>query len=87
MIAQVEKPMPPPPAHLVPKCHPREPQVTEDLDSYIIKNWPFPSDKAVQKSRDAGISRVTCCYYPEALDNRIYFACKLLRLLFLIDDT
>ncbi|KAF9634872.1 hypothetical protein BFW01_g5767 [Lasiodiplodia theobromae] len=76
----------PPPAHFVGKCHRLEPQVTAEVDGYFIKNWPFPSGKAIQKFRDAGFSRVTCCYYPEALDDRIHFACRLLTLLFLIDD-
>lgn len=82
-----EKPMPPPLAYLVPKCHPREPQVTRDVDGYFIKNWPFPSKEAVQKFCDAGFSRAACCYYPKALDDRIHFACKLLTLLSLIDGT
>lgn len=75
----------PPPSSLVPKCHPLEPKVTEEVDSYFIQHWPFPNAKAIQKFRDAGFSRVTCCYYPEALDDRIHFACRLLTLLFLID--
>ena len=78
IAVQVEKPMQPPPAHFVPKCHPLEPQVTEEVDGYFIKNWPFPNQKAIQKFRGAGFSRVTCCYYPEALDDRIHFACRLL---------
>lgn len=74
-----------PPPHFVGKCHRLEPQVTAEVDGYFVQNWPFPNQKAVQKFRDAGFSRVTCCYYPEALDDRIHFACRLLTLLFLID--
>ena len=75
----------PPPAFLVPKVHPLEPKITKEVDAYFIKHWPFADDKAVQKFRDAGFSYVTCCYYPEALPDRIHFGCRLLTLLFLID--
>ena len=74
-----------PPALLVPKIHPLEPQVTAEVDAYFIEHWPFPNNKAIQKFRDAGFSYVTCCYYPEALPDRIHFGCRLLTLLFLID--
>ncbi|KAF2677433.1 Aristolochene synthase in complex with 12,13 Difluorofarnesyl diphosphate [Lentithecium fluviatile CBS 122367] len=76
----------PPDPYLKPKCHPLEPKITEEVDGYFIKNWPFPNERAIQKFRTAGFSRVTCCYYPEALDDRIHFGCRLLTLLFLIDD-
>ncbi|PVH90808.1 Aristolochene synthase in complex with 12,13 Difluorofarnesyl diphosphate [Periconia macrospinosa] len=74
-----------PAPHLQPKCHPLEPQITEEVDGYFIKNWPFPNEKAIQRFRAAGFSKVTCCYYPEALNDRIHFGCRLLTLLFLID--
>ena len=79
--------VPPPPPLIKPSCHPLEPQITEEVDAYFIKHWPFPNEKAIQKFRDAGFSRVTCCYYPEALKDRIGFGCRLLTLLFLIDGT
>ncbi|KAH7349074.1 Aristolochene synthase in complex with 12,13 Difluorofarnesyl diphosphate [Pyrenochaeta sp. MPI-SDFR-AT-0127] len=60
--------------------------VTEEVDGYFIKNWPFPNQKSIRKFRGAGFSRVTCCYYPTAVDDRIHFACRLLTLLFIIDD-
>ena len=75
----------PPPPFLEPRCHPLEPEITREVDGYFIKHWPFPNEKAIQKFRDAGFSRVTCCYYPEALNDRIHFGCRLLTLLFLID--
>lgn len=75
----------PPAPYLEPKCHPHEPQITKEVDGYFIKHWPFHDDRAIQKFRAAGFSRVTCCYYPEALNDRIHFGCRLLTLLFLID--
>lgn len=74
-----------PPPLIEPSCHPLEPQITEEVNSYFIEHWPFPNEKAVQKFKDAGFSRVTCCYYPKAFDDRIGFGCRLLTLLFLID--
>jgi hypothetical protein len=84
-VNNAQESLPPPPAHFKPRCHPKEPEVTKEVDDYFVKNWPFPNEKAIQKFHDAGFSRVTCCYYPEALDDRIHFACRLLTLLFLID--
>ena len=86
--ASSNKPKPrqePPAPYLEPKCHPLEPEITKEVDGYFIKHWPFPDDRAIQKFRAAGFSRVTCCYYPEALNDRIHFGCRLLTLLFLID--
>ena len=76
-----------PPSTLKPRCHVREPQVTEEVGKYFIQHWPFPDKHAIQKFHAAGFSRVTCCYFPEAFDDRITFAAQLLTLLFLIDGT
>lgn len=67
------------------RCHHLEPQVSEEVDSYFIQNWPFPDTEAVTRFKVARFSQVTCYYYPDALDDRIHFACRLLTLLFLID--
>lgn len=60
--------------------------VAAEVDGYFLEHWPFPNDKARKRFLDAGFSRVTCLYYPKALDDRIHFGCRLLTLLFLIDD-
>ncbi|MCJ1258244.1 carbonyl reductase (NADPH-dependent) ari1 [Lignoscripta atroalba] len=60
--------------------------VAAEVDGYFLEHWPFPNEKARKKYLDAGFSRVTCCYYPKASDDRIHFGCRLLTLLFLIDD-
>ncbi|KAJ8104848.1 hypothetical protein ONZ43_g7662 [Nemania bipapillata] len=69
-----------------PAVHPRVEEVTLEVDGWFLDNWPFPSEKAKRKFVDAGFSRVTCAYYPAAKDDRIHFACRLLTILFLIDD-
>ncbi|KAL9016829.1 MAG: hypothetical protein Q9185_005826 [Variospora sp. 1 TL-2023] len=83
-----EASLPPPtlPSRFKPLCHPREKEVTKEVDQYFIDNWGFENEKQIQKFIDAGFSTVTCWYFPQALDDRIHFACRLLTVLFLIDD-
>lgn len=65
--------------------HPRMDEVIKAVDGYFLHNWPFADEKARQKFVAAGYSRVTCLYFPKALDDRIHFACRLLTVLFLVD--
>ncbi|KAI9794983.1 MAG: carbonyl reductase (NADPH-dependent) ari1 [Peltula sp. TS41687] len=74
------------PSNFKPICHPRVDEVSKEVDDYYLQHWDFKDDKARKKFLDAGFSRVTCLYFPEALDDRIHFACRLLTVLFLIDD-
>ncbi|TRX98015.1 hypothetical protein FHL15_001225 [Xylaria flabelliformis] len=66
--------------------HPRMQEVIDEVDGYFLQHWPFPNAKAREKFVAAGFSRVTCLYFPKALDDRIHFACRLLTVLFLVDD-
>src|SRR5437667_8973380 len=74
-----------PDSHIKPLCHPRVEEVTKEVDGYFLEHWPFRNEKARKKFVAAGFSRVTCLYFPKALDDRIHFACRLLTVLFLID--
>ena len=74
-----------PPSHFQPLCHPLEKQVTEEVNAYFLKHWPFPNDNSRRKFVNAGFSTVTCWYFPKSIDSRIHFACRLLTILFLID--
>ncbi|KAI4087877.1 MAG: hypothetical protein LQ344_006502 [Seirophora lacunosa] len=58
-----EASLPPPslPSRFKPLCHPREKEVTKEVDQYFIDNWGFENEKQIQKFRDAGFSTVTCC--------------------------
>ncbi|KAL2833629.1 Aristolochene synthase [Aspergillus pseudoustus] len=76
----------PPPSFFQPLCHPDVEAVSHEVDTYFLQHWPFECEKARQKFVAAGFSRVTCLYFPKSLDDRIHFACRLLTLLFLIDD-
>ncbi|KAI9168056.1 Aristolochene synthase [Paramyrothecium foliicola] len=69
-----------------PLAHPRVEEVAKEVDGYFLKHWNFPNAKAKRVFVNAGFSNVTCLYYPLAKDDRIHFACRLLTLLFLIDD-
>lgn len=75
----------PSPSRFVAECHPLEKQITAEVDSYFLEHWPFKTDKDRKKFVAAGFSRVTCLYFPKALDDRIGFASMLLTVLFLID--
>lgn len=77
--------IPIPSSNFQPMCHPRVNEVSEEVDGYFLRHWDFKDDRARKKFLNAGFSRVTCLYFPEALDDRIHFACRLLTVLFLID--
>lgn len=74
-----------PPSAFKSQCHPNEATVSEEINGYYLKHWNFPDEKARTKFVAAGFSRVTCLYFPKALDSRIRYACSLLTILFLID--
>jgi len=74
-----------PPSRWTPKCHPRVNEVSKEVDGDFLERWGFPTEKAKKKFLAAGFSRVTCLYFPLALDDRIHFACRLLTILFLVD--
>ncbi|KAK3388016.1 Aristolochene synthase from penicillium Roqueforti [Podospora didyma] len=66
--------------------HPLAEEVARGVDGYFLENWNFPDNKARLTFLKAGFSRVTCLYFPLAKGDRIHFACRLLTVLFLIDD-
>ncbi|OTA68014.1 Aristolochene synthase in complex with 12,13 Difluorofarnesyl diphosphate [Hypoxylon sp. EC38] len=66
--------------------HPRFEEVERETNEYFLANWPFPDLNSRDKFLKAGFTRCTCMYFPKAKDDRIQFACRLLTLLFLIDD-
>lgn len=80
MIAETSSP-----SYFTPICHPLVDEVTQTVDGYFLEHWPFKNEKARKKFVAAGFSRVTCLYFPKALNDRIHFACRLLTVLFLID--
>lgn len=67
------------------RIHPLEAKISAEVNGFFLEHWPFGNEKARKKFVAAGFSRVTCFYYPVALNDRIGFACRLLTLLFLID--
>lgn len=75
----------PPPSIFTAQCHPLVEEATRDVDGYYLSHWPFPDEKARKKFVAAGFPRVTCLYFPKALNDRIQHACSLLTILFLVD--
>lgn len=75
----------PPPRSFTHKIHPLERQMTEEVNGYFLRHWPFENDKARKKFVVAAFPEVTCLYFPLAHDDRIKYACELLTILFLID--
>ncbi|KAI9035231.1 terpenoid synthase [Aspergillus affinis] len=76
----------PPTSLFTPKIHPNAQAISARVDAYFLQRWHFRSDAERAKFRAAGFSCLTCLYFPMALNDRIEFACRLLTLLFLIDD-
>ncbi|KAI9685125.1 MAG: hypothetical protein M1822_004712 [Bathelium mastoideum] len=76
----------PSPSTLKPECHPHVEEVTQSVNDYFLKHWPFPNDKAKKKFVGAAFPGVTSLYFPLARDDRIEHACLLLTILFLVDD-
>jgi aristolochene synthase len=75
----------PPQSIFTPICQPKESVVSKEVNGFYLQHWNFPNEKAKSKFVAAGFSRVTCLYFPKALDSRIAYACSLLTILFLID--
>ncbi|KAK3946261.1 putative aristolochene synthase protein [Diplogelasinospora grovesii] len=80
------KPWQIPASNWVPLIHPHAEEVARQVDGYFLENWPFPNEASRKTFLKAGFSRVTCLYFPLSKDDRIHFACRLLTVLFLIDD-
>nr|POE75184.1 aristolochene synthase [Quercus suber]POE94735.1 aristolochene synthase [Quercus suber] len=59
------------PSHLEAKCHPLEKQITDEVDTFFLKWWPFDTQKDRKKFVAAGFSRVTCLYFPLSKDDHI----------------
>ena len=75
-----------PVSNWAPLKYPRAEEVAKEVDAYFLQHWNFPNAKAEKTFVNAGFSEVTSLYFPLAKDDRIHFACRLLTVLFLIDD-
>ncbi|KAI1409845.1 Aristolochene synthase in complex with 12,13-Difluorofarnesyl diphosphate [Hypoxylon sp. FL1857] len=84
--SQIQRTIRVPSSEWTAQIHPLHEKVIAEVDDYFLQHWPFPHEKARRKFVAAGFSRVTCLYFPKALDDRIHYACRLLTLLFLVDD-
>ncbi|KAI9706293.1 MAG: hypothetical protein M1820_004868 [Bogoriella megaspora] len=75
-----------PPSRWTTRCHPLAKEVTRRTNAYFLDRWPFENDGARNKFLTADYAGSTCLCFPLALDDRIEFGCKLLGILFLVDD-
>lgn len=74
-----------PPSEWAPLCHPKASDVSDEVNGWFLKHWPFPDVKAEVKFLKSGFSLVISLYFPLAKDDRLHHACKLLTILFLVD--
>ncbi|KAF2823673.1 aristolochene synthase [Ophiobolus disseminans] len=74
------------PSTWAPRCHSLVDEVSREVDEYFLSRWNWPSERSKKVFVAAGFSRVTCLYFPLANNDRIALACKLLAVLFLVDD-
>ncbi|KAF2449305.1 Aristolochene synthase from penicillium Roqueforti [Karstenula rhodostoma CBS 690.94] len=69
-----------------PRCHPLVAPVTQEVNEYFLSRWSWPNERSKKVFVAADFSRVTCLYFPLSRNDRIALACKLLAVLFLVDD-
>lgn len=75
------------PISWTPRCHSRAEEFTDEVNRYFLGHWNFSSEHARNRFLAAGFPRVTCLYFPLALDEHIHLASRLLTVLALIDGT
>ncbi|KAI1274952.1 Aristolochene synthase [Xylaria sp. FL0933] len=67
-------------------CHASYPHIATEINDYFLKHWKFRDEKSRRKFLTADYSRFACLNYPLTSNDRIGFACRIITLLFLVDD-
>ncbi|KAI8627396.1 Aristolochene synthase in complex with 12,13 Difluorofarnesyl diphosphate [Xylariaceae sp. FL1651] len=67
-------------------CHPLVEKTIREVNGFYLQHWDFQDPKVRKRFEGEGYVRVTCFYLCKARDDRIALACRLVTLLFLIDD-
>ncbi|KAK7042880.1 Aristolochene synthase in complex with 12,13 Difluorofarnesyl diphosphate, partial [Favolaschia claudopus] len=75
-----------PPTMFIPKVHSLREEITQDVNTFFLTHWPFPNEKARKKIVESDFCYALCATWPESLDDRMRHACRLVTLIFLIDD-
>ncbi|KAI1130840.1 Aristolochene synthase in complex with 12,13 Difluorofarnesyl diphosphate [Nemania abortiva] len=75
-----------PTSGLTAMCHPLTEKTIKEVNGFFLEHWIFPSQKFRKRFEGDGMTRVTCFYVCKSLDDRLPLACRLITLLFLIDD-
>ncbi|KIJ41383.1 hypothetical protein M422DRAFT_255573 [Sphaerobolus stellatus SS14] len=74
------------PSRITPRLHPQTNEVISRVDEWFLKHWPFPNEAAREEFQSSDIALFTCYTMPDALNERIELACKMVNLMFLFDD-
>ncbi|KAI1635180.1 Aristolochene synthase [Biscogniauxia mediterranea] len=69
-----------------PLCHPLYPKISKEENEFFLKHWNFPDEDSRRKFVAADFCRFSCLSYPLTLEDRSALCCKLITLLFLVDD-
>ncbi|KAI0146376.1 Aristolochene synthase in complex with 12,13 Difluorofarnesyl diphosphate [Xylariaceae sp. FL1272] len=75
-----------PSSGLTAMCHPLTEKAIREVNEFFLEHWKFPSPQVRKRFEGDGMTRVTCFYVCKSLDDRLILACRLITLLFLIDD-
>ncbi|CAJ2506370.1 Uu.00g005000.m01.CDS01 [Anthostomella pinea] len=75
-----------PPSGLTALYHPLAEKTIKEVNDFFLEHWPFESEKYKSRFGVEGWCRVTCYYVCQSLDDRLALACRLVVVLFLIDD-
>ncbi|KAI0516782.1 Aristolochene synthase in complex with 12,13 Difluorofarnesyl diphosphate [Xylaria bambusicola] len=75
-----------PASGLTAMCHPLTEKTIREVNDFFLEHWEFPSPKFRKRFEGDGMTRVTCFYVCKSLDDRLVLACRLITLLFLMDD-
>ncbi|KAI0187177.1 isoprenoid synthase domain-containing protein [Xylaria flabelliformis] len=68
------------------RTHPLTDKVSDAVNQFFLDAWPFSGEQERKKFLGADFPRFVCYYFPNALEDRLKLACKIITHLFLIDD-
>ncbi|KIJ33654.1 hypothetical protein M422DRAFT_35398, partial [Sphaerobolus stellatus SS14] len=73
-------------SRITPRLHPKTNEVIPRVDEWFLHHWPFLSEAVYEEFKSSGPTLFTCYCMPDALDERLELACKILNTVFIVDD-
>lgn len=70
-----------------PSLHPQHKEIDQQVISYLVNTWEWPSEKAKKGFVNWKLSEVVLFMFPTGDPERVRLACELLLLGFLMDGT